>query len=308
MLDWTAIRRNHVGAFDPSRLPVGLTIPVMPYALVQFSQQADDPDSTSEELAETISHEGSLTCELLRYVNSSALGVRRRVATASRAINLLGFHRSKMVLLSVAAERAMKPANLSHFDYNSYVNSNIERALFAAQIAARLGADRDLAFAGGMLCDCILPATWTNSRTAAVYAAYSSAAGDTRPRLIEFERKRLGWDHQSIAGQIMLGWQFPDELVCCVALHHQFARVLADPDLASTAVLAVAIAALLADSLHQEPTGLATLIQIAKASQKLDLLSCAAAIQAPYESLANFLPGGKPYVALVERLESCLAA
>ena len=68
-----------------------------------------------------------------------------------------------MLLLSAAVERAMKPTNLGTVDYNSYMNSNVERALFAAQIAGRLGADEDLAFAGGMLCDCILPATSTNA-------------------------------------------------------------------------------------------------------------------------------------------------
>jgi HD-like signal output (HDOD) protein len=213
-----------------------------------------------------------------------------------------------MLLLSVAAERAMKPTTLGSFDYNSYVNSNIERALFAAQLAYRMGANADIAFAGGMLCDCILPATCTNSRTTAAYAKYSSTPSETKPRLIEFEQKLLGWNHASIAALIMLGWKFPDELVCCVALHHQLSRLLADPDMRSTAVLAVALAALLADSLQQEPMGLKALTQIAKASQKLDILGCAAAIREPYESLASPGPGDMPYVALVERLESSLAA
>jgi serine/threonine-protein kinase len=308
MLDWTAIRRKHVGGFEASRIPDGLTIPVMPHALIEFSQRADDPAVSSDDLARTIEHEGSLTCELLRYVNSSALGVRQRVSTARLAINLLGFHRSKMLLLSAAVERAMKPSDLDKFDYNSYMNSNIERALFAAQIAARLGADEDLAFAAGMLSDCIIPAASTNPRIGIAYKKYHSADNATKPRLIDFEQKLLGWEHAAIASQIMLGWQFPDDLVCCVAFHHQFARLLADPDLKSSPALAVALAAMLPDSLNQEPMGLIALTQIAKASRKFDLLACAAAIRAPYESLASPAPAGKPYVALVERLESSLAA
>ncbi len=71
--------------------------------------------------------------------------------------------------------------------------------------------------------------------------------------LTAFEQETWGWDHALAAGQIMVNWQFPDDLIGCVLYHHQGLEILSDPSLGRTALGAVALAGLLPDFFSKPP-------------------------------------------------------
>ena len=54
MIDWSGIRRKHIGGYESSRVPAGFSIPVMPQGVMQFAAKAEDPDVTGEDLASHI--------------------------------------------------------------------------------------------------------------------------------------------------------------------------------------------------------------------------------------------------------------
>ena len=69
------------------------------------------------------------------------------------------------------------------------------------------------------------------------------------------EQAALGWDHAEAAAHVMLKWGFPDDLVCCVRLHHLAEAVAADDRLRESAAAAAALASFLPDPIHQCPDG-----------------------------------------------------
>ena len=110
---------------------------------------------------------------------------------------------------------------------------------------------------------------------------------DKFENLVSFERQRFGWDHAQAAAQVMLAWNLPDELICCVCLHHKGTSLLTDENLRSTSLAAVAVSCLLPDPLRQEADGLAQLIELEENWDDFELLPMAERIDAAFREIAR---------------------
>ncbi len=289
MVNWCRLRRQLIGDFDPGKIPPRIEVPVLPRALNDFIQRAEQPDVTALELGKCIESDVGLTCELLRLVNSSALGIRDKASTAQRAISVLGVHRSKLTLLTAAVQKYLKPREFRDFDYDGFCAANLERALFAQHFAKAFRTDADLAFAGAMLVDCLIPKL--DDELPGFYPVFAETSPQTKPRLIDHEERALGWTHAMAAAQIMLGWKFPDDLICCVALHHCPENTIQHAELKTSAAAAVALAALAPDPLMQEPHGLPTLLNLGLIIPGMNFEIVAAAVA--QEFIAAGVPKGK---------------
>lgn len=123
--------------------------------------------------------------------------------------------------------------------------------------------------------------------------------------LMQFERATHGWDHAEAAAHVTLAWGFPDDLICCIYLHHQGLKLLKQPQLGKTAAAAVAVASLMPDPLDQVPDGMEKLQRLEQAWPALNLLDVAARVQEQFEVLA---PGFQNHFSLLRRFEKKLAA
>ncbi len=85
----------------------------------------------------------------------------------------------------------------------------------------------------------------------------------------------------------MLSWNFPDELICCVCLHHKGVSLLADEQLKNTCAAAVAVSSLIPDPLRQEADGLEQLIELDRSWDALELLPLAERIDAEFQDIAG---------------------
>ncbi len=260
MIDWLKLRKDLLGEYDSSRLPPKISIPVMPQAMLTFLQRADDPNATAGELGKIIEADSGLTVELLRYLNSSAFAMRQKISSAQRAIAILGINRCKLFLLSASMQKVMTPKKMAVLNPELFASSNLERGLFAAQVAKFLDCDADLCFAGGMLCDAVLPSLV--NEMSREYLAYEKTPAPQKEPLSDYEKRMIQWDHGQAAATIMLGWKFPDDLVCCVLLHHSAYQILSREDLRHSEAAAIAIAALLPEQLLQMPKGAAVLLKL----------------------------------------------
>ena len=160
---------------------------------------------------------------------------------------------------------------------------NLERGLFAKAVARKLGVDKELAFAGGLLCDCLLPVI-ANAATK-TYFRFLEQRGDVASHIIDFEEREFGWHHALATALIFKGWSFPPELVCCVGFHHRGLKALEDHRLNQTAVAAVAIAGLIPGQLKQTPTGIADLQSLESQIPGFNLLETAETIEAECKEL-----------------------
>jgi len=301
--DWSARLDAVLGPKSSTKLPANIKLPVLPHAAVEFAQKSKSEDVTAKELGKIIEADGGLTCELLKQVNGAATGLRRRVSTAAQAIALLGLRTTKLLVLTVAVDKAMKARESKLIHLKSFWTANLERALLAKEVAKLLKADADLAFAGGMLQDFMLP-TLANEMTEQYVGLLAGQAKEKCRRLDERERDAMKWDHAVAAGQVLRTWEFPDDLIACVTFHHHGLKLLVDREIGQSAAAAVAVSSLLPDGIRQTPGGLDQLLKLDHAWGPFDLSAVAASIE---EQLAEMEAPRDSYTTLAKRLEAVAA-
>ena len=297
-IDWTAIRRAAIGDQAKTVLPPRLKLPMLPLALTQFMHAAEKPDADMRGLGRIIEKDTGLTTELLRYINSSVMGLRKKAATAQQALTLLGLKQSKLFLITSGVKAALSTKDNKLIHMNTFWATNLERALLAREVAGLLNADRDLAFAAAMLSDALLPLL-TNEFTDR-YVTYLSLPESGAPDLVMYERQVLGWDHAFVTAQVMTGWKFPDELVMCLLEHHAGLSMLHDPVLGKTAVAATAVAGLIPDGLRQMRLGFGDLLKLERVWPQFKLLEIAHRVE---EQFLELSPGGDHPFSLLKRCQ-----
>jgi HD-like signal output (HDOD) protein len=292
MANWKSLRRSLIGDNPASCLPPRVKLPVLPHAALEFSKKSQDPNVAVEELGDIIETDSGLTCDLLRHVNSSAFGLRRKISSAKHAVVALSVHQCRLFLLENCLEKAFKQYRSEFIDPWEFAAVNLERALFAQEVAILFKADTSLAFTAGMLVDFVLPMVTLHLGHA--YSKYVDLPDDEQTSLAKFEEANLGWDHAHAAAQVMLQWGFPDDLICCVLLHHRGFSLIGDKVLSGTAANAVAIASCLPDPLNQTPHGLDMLIELDRRWEKFDLKAISEKVSVQYEEMKSPQTEHKP--------------
>lgn len=262
MIDWTSLRIQFLGEKSEKTLLPEVRLPVLPRAVSEFTDKAEDPDCDPRELGRIIEADAGLTCQLLRQVNSAATGLLQKANTAQQALMMLGIRRVKLHLITAALKDALPVRQLKLINLGAFWSSNLERGLLARQVARLLKADEELAFAAGLLQDFLLPVL-TNE----LYTQYLEFLRkcETEPcSLVHFEQQVFGWNHAEAAARVMFDWGFPDDLICCIFFQHHGLPLLADKTVGNSAAMSVAISGLMPDPLRQTPEGIAQLYMLEK--------------------------------------------
>ena len=292
--DWNAIKLSFLAENSDSVLPPSVKLPVLPQALTEFQKKTKDPEADVNELSRIIASDAGLSTELLRIVNTCNTGARAKVTSVKQALVTLGIKSTLLHLTTSGMKQVMRSSSSKLINFQVFWSANLERSLFAREIAALLDTDTEIAFTAGMLQDFLLPLI--TNELVDDYLEFTEHR-DQYSKLVEFERKKLGWDHAQAAAQIMHAWEFPDELVCCVFFHHRGIEILADEQLGNTPAAAVAISSLLPDALRQEPKGLERLMQLEKKWNALELLPIAEKID---EELHEMTSGGRNHLSFLK--------
>lgn len=305
-IDWEGIVKETLGAFTTSHLPPTLELPALPLAATKFSQMASDESVSQEQLAKIVETDSGLTTGLLKYANSSFMGLRSKVKTAAHALTILGRQQSKVHVLTSATQGAVRAKQSRLVNQTTFWNSSLQKALFAKEVAKLLKADEDLAFAGAMLQDYILPVI--SNELYEQYLNYLSDAGSHPEALADFEQEAFGWNHALAGAGLALRWSFPPDLICCILYHNYGLRILGHKELGRTAVAAVAVSALLPDELRQQRGGMRQLAQLADKWKAFDLEKLAATVDQQHAEAGLAARNAFPLTRLVKRTMAEAAA
>ncbi len=285
MLNWTEIRIAALGNERRKDLLPKVKLPALPRALTQFCRKVEDPTVSNLELANIIETDVSLTCELLKHVNSAQFGLRTKVASAQQALGLLGLRNTKLLLLTAGTKLAVATRECKLINVNNFWNANLERAIFAREVALLLKADADLAFAGGMLQDFVLPLL--TNECSDTYLKYLADPAAFPRGLAEFELQELQWNHAQVGANLMFDWGFPDDLILATLFHHRGLELLCDKQFRKTALAAVAVSSLIPDAIRQNPTGLNQLMKLEQIWPALKLGEIAVRVESLFAELSS---------------------
>ncbi|MEZ4416324.1 MAG: HDOD domain-containing protein [Gemmatimonadota bacterium] len=196
-------------------------LPIPPEVHSTLLTLLEDPDVTSEQIADAVRHDVFATARILQVGNAAASG--GDIATVDAAIGCLGIEALRGLVLSHGLFDAMEPGLL--FDGFS-VETLDRRSVLASRLARRLlddPAQQAIAQSAGLLHDLgqfvmavYLPGRFRQARN---LARVSDIA------LPEAERRTFGTTHAEIAAFLLGRWNLPAKVVEAVRNHHQPGRV-----------------------------------------------------------------------------------
>jgi len=299
-VDWTEIRTRLLPDDAESLLPQMWKMPVLPHSVSQFLLHANRPNYDTKVLTRILEEDTTLTCELLKHVNSSAYGLRHRITSVRMALTALGIRRVKMLVLTTAVQSTVRKFNSHLFDLHQFWADNLERAKFAREIARTLNVDPDLSFTGAMLQDFLLPVL--SHAQMKDYVSYWENPDRRSADLVDYEQSRFGVNHAQVAGICLLKWNVPDELVCAALCHHMDYHQLETMGLLGTHIHAVAASSLIPVRIPQHRTPAIPLSEWDQNDSSFELFQIAEKVDEDYLNEG----GSSNRQPLADRIEHCL--
>ncbi|MCA8986929.1 MAG: HDOD domain-containing protein [Planctomycetaceae bacterium] len=302
-IDWSEIRLRYLPENAEDLLPDGWKLPILPQSVTNFLQHANEPNYDIRVLTRILEQDGNLTCELLKHVNSSAYGMRHKIATVRKALVTLGIRRCKMLLLTAAVHATIKKFNSHLFDLHQFWADSLERAKFAREVARVLRVDTELAYTGSMLQDFLIPVLAHNY--VKKYVNYWNDRQSAVCDLPEFEISQFGVSHAQVGAICLRKWHVPDELVCAVLCHHMSYEDLQSQGLEDSHLHAVAASSLIPTSIIQHRNLAIPLSEWDQQDSSFDLFQIAERVDRDYATDVDAAPNR---IQLAQRIEDCLAS
>ncbi len=224
-------------------------IPMLPDRINRIIKMTEDPDSTIEDLEKEILLDQSLTSKILRLANSTHYGYPRKINTISQATILLGFKTIKsIVLASTVSKMMVKELKGYGLGKNDLWTQSQTCAIISRYIAKDVGFNGpETAYIGGLLRD--IGKTILNYYVEKEYNAITNRVQFGKVSFLEAEEEILGFNHAQVGEKIAERWNFPQELVEAIGLHHNPETSTIDPKLVSIVHIADSITMMLGISI-----------------------------------------------------------
>ena len=127
---------------DLDRILAGGQLPALPQSAISLLQLSKDPNNGPTEYAIPIETDAGLTCQVLKFVNSSYFGFSREISSVKLAITLVGVRTVKNFALWSAVFSLMPNPKCGPFDLKGLWQDSLRRGLFARAAARLLAQNR----------------------------------------------------------------------------------------------------------------------------------------------------------------------
>jgi putative nucleotidyltransferase with HDIG domain len=199
-------------------------LPPAPTVATELLGLFNDPDRDIDRIIELISHDPSLTIEVLKRCNSAALSGEVIAADMFEAVTRLGFYEVYCVVAGTVGARAMSIGKAQGgLDAVGLWRHSVTTAVAAATLAKRVREVEAVAFTAGLLHD-IGKLVFTSVESAR-YADLVKQTGTFGPNLAAAEQSVFGVSHAHIGARLLARWGLPENVAVGTLLHHGSPKV-----------------------------------------------------------------------------------
>ncbi|HEY3242597.1 MAG TPA: GGDEF domain-containing protein [Phycisphaerae bacterium] len=185
-------------------------LPTPPSIALRVLELVRKENVTFNELARTIGSDPALSVRVLKFVNSSAVGLRRPVSSLYQAVPLVGLRGIKLMALSFSLLSTERRAACRGFDFDRFWSRSLACGVAARAIAQLSDYDPEEAFMAGIVAHigqlvmaCGVPT---------VYLTILQVGQRTGRDLLDVEREALGTTHVALGAALLRDWKLPAEL------------------------------------------------------------------------------------------------
>lgn len=194
-------------------------IPALSAVMDNIIRVASDDKTTTEELADIISHDPAMSTKLLKLANAVYYGQKNRVETIKRAITVIGFDEIIGIALGMGTLSAFAGKNGLHLDMKALWIHSIGVATAAKSLAMRTNPGiANKIFIPALLHDMGKIVFAMNFKEE--YTKVRQLAMENKKPLYLAETGLLQLDHAILTGLLMKRWDFPKSIMLPCRFHH----------------------------------------------------------------------------------------
>jgi len=199
------------------------TVPALSPGASRLLQVVGTGDYDVADIVKVIESDSALTANVLKVVNSAAMGLRREMTSVHQAVAFLG--ETKIIGIALTSSGG----TTFNAELKGYAGSRGDLgrhclwvAIAARELARHTGGrvDGAAAFTSGLLHDIgkvVISDFMAEVMPRIVARASDEAFGDH----LEAEHQVLGTDHCEVGRYLAVGWKMPESLLCGIEHHHR---------------------------------------------------------------------------------------
>ena len=194
-------------------------LPTVPGVALEVLRLSRDEDADLRQIAKVIERDVALSGRLLKVVNSSFYGLRRKVSTISQAVVMLGLASVKTLALGFSLADGISGKGLTAMDLPFFWRRSLYFAVAARTFAERrIPVLREEAFVAGLLAD--IGTLAMGEAFGGAYRTFCLSSEQTHVGIVEEEQRQFSTDHQEVAACMTRSWHLPELLTIPVGHHH----------------------------------------------------------------------------------------
>jgi HD-like signal output (HDOD) protein len=195
-------------------LSSGYNLPTLSPVAMQLIERAADDACSAQDLAALVKQDPSLAVRVLKMANSVFFQAWSPVSTLTQAVVQLGFHRLRIMALSISLRDTFPMGKVGAMDYERFWRMSFYRGLIAMNLAAR---DRtwnaEEAFVAGLIREVGLLIFFDLFVKGKEEETEINA--DDSELLLGWERTKYGIDHRQVGEAALKHWRFPEHMILC---------------------------------------------------------------------------------------------
>lgn len=194
-----------------------LNLPSPPEIAVKILNTIRRNASGVDELTRIITTDQALTAKMLQIANSGFYGLPKKICSIERALTVLGTNVVKNIALSFVIATDLRSAETGGFDFNSYWRHCVTTAVAAELLCQTLERRSDDIFVTALLENVGMLIIALNKKE-----AYRRSTDDDlcEERIVAYERRTLGFDHQQVGSVLTDSWGLPKRVSEPIMYHH----------------------------------------------------------------------------------------
>lgn len=193
-------------------LKKGYNLPTLSPVALKLVELASDDDCSARELANFIEKDPSLAVRLLKLANSAFFQSRQPVTTLEQALIKVGFHRLRIMGLSLSLRDTFPMGKVGPMNYEKFWRSSLYRALLAKSLAQRLkSCHPEEAFVAGLILEIGLLVFYDLLILGRDVSLPENT--DEFEKLLSWETEQFGINHRNVGEEALRFWKFPDSII-----------------------------------------------------------------------------------------------
>lgn len=195
-------------------------LPTLPTVANKITRLIKDPTCTARKVSEVIDKDQSLTCRVLRLVNSAFYALTTEVINVRHAVALLGFRTISQLAISISVFDVFKGGYGKEFDREGFWLHSIGCAVISQMLAEKIQYSHiDESFSAGLMHDIgkvVLDHYFHEELLKIIELTWRKGLS-----FVEAEQEVIGLNHTEIGSRVMRNWNIPLPIVAGVRHHHQ---------------------------------------------------------------------------------------